>query len=207
VILQEYSPSGPATSGAIFDSAGTVNDVTFYGGNYDFTIYALALDSANPIKNELTFSIVGDKFFKGDATIGVRNLATSFSVGVGDYLAFAGVGPWYPQQPNNAVGSDATYASSSEPQTYPYTFTAIPPTAGPSFTVGAHGDTNATYEIVPNPYEPGAVLWNRCLLHAGRRADSLLSKERFARPDELKLGQRRRTKQLGRSERSDSLAA
>jgi hypothetical protein len=26
VILQEYSPSGPATSGAIFDSAGTVND-------------------------------------------------------------------------------------------------------------------------------------------------------------------------------------
>jgi hypothetical protein len=32
VILQEYSPSGPATSGAIFDSAGTVNDVTFYGG-------------------------------------------------------------------------------------------------------------------------------------------------------------------------------
>jgi hypothetical protein len=45
----------------------------------------------------------------------VQNLAASLSVDAGDYLAFAGVGPWYPQQPNNAVGSDATYASSSEP--------------------------------------------------------------------------------------------
>ena len=47
VILQEYSPSGPTTSGAIFGSAGTVNDVAFYGGgDYDFTVYALALDPA-----------------------------------------------------------------------------------------------------------------------------------------------------------------
>ena len=153
VILQEYSPSGPATSGAIFDSTGTVNDVTFYGGgNYDFTVYALAL--ANTTKNELTFSVVGDETFKGDATTtGVQNLAANFSVGAGDYLAFAGVGPWYPQEPNNAVGSDATYASSSEPQTYPTSFTAIPPTTGQTFTVGAHGDAGATYEIVPDPFE------------------------------------------------------
>ena len=43
VILQEYSPSGPTTSGAIFGSAGTVNEVSFYGGgDYNFTVYALA---------------------------------------------------------------------------------------------------------------------------------------------------------------------
>jgi hypothetical protein len=155
VILQEYSPSGPTTSGAIFGSAGTVNDVTFYGGgNYDFTVYALALDSTNMAKNELTFSVVGDQTFFGDATTtGVQNLAASFSVGAGDYLAFSGIGPYYPQAANDAVGSDATYESSSEPQTYPTSFTAIPPTAGQTFTVGAHGDSSATYQIVPNPFE------------------------------------------------------
>jgi hypothetical protein len=154
VILQEYNPSGPATSGAIFVSAGTVNDVSFYGGGkYDFTVYSLALDSGNEAKNELTFSVVGDQTFTGDATSrGVQNLAANFSVGAGDYLAFAGLGPWYPQAPNNAVGSDATYESSSEPQTYPYSFTAIPPSAGQTFTVGAHGDSNAAYEIVPNSF-------------------------------------------------------
>ena len=65
VILQEYDPSGPATTGAIFGSAGTVNDDTFYGGgNYDFTVYALALDSSNTAKNQQTFTVVGgDKTF------------------------------------------------------------------------------------------------------------------------------------------------
>ena len=155
VILQEYSPSGPATTGAIFGSAGTVNDVSFYGsGNYDFTVYALALNSSSAAKNEQTFSVVGDQTFSGDATIkGVQNLAANFSVGAGDYLAFAGTGPWYPQAPNNAVGSDATYESSSERQTYPTSFTAIAPNAGQTFTVGAHGDSNATYQIVPNPFQ------------------------------------------------------
>jgi hypothetical protein len=155
VILQEYDPSGPATSGAIFGSAGTVNDVSFYGGgNYDFTVYALALDSSSAAKNEQTFTVVGDQTFSGYATTkGAQNLAANFSVGAGDYLAFAGIGPYYPQAPNNAVGSDATYASSSEPPHYPTSFTAIPPTAGETFTVGANGDTKATYDIVPNPFE------------------------------------------------------
>ena len=154
VILQEYSPSGPLTSGAIFGAAGTVNDVSFYGGGkYDFTVYSLALNSSNAAKNEQTFTVVGDQTFSSDATTkGIQNLAANFSVGAGDYLAFAGVGPYYPQGANNAVGSDATYASSSEPKTYPTSFTAIAPAAGQTFTVGAHGDASATYEIVPNPF-------------------------------------------------------
>jgi PEP-CTERM motif len=156
VILQEYSPSGPATTGAIFGSAGTVNDVSFYGnGNYDFTVYALARDSS-PAPNEQKFTVVAAQPFSGDATTkGVQTLATNFSVGAGDYLAFAGVGPWYPQAPNDAAGSDATYASSSEPARYPTSFTAIAPTLNQTqtFTVGAHGDTNAIYEIVPNSFE------------------------------------------------------
>ena len=148
VILQEYSPSGPTTSGAIFGSAGTVNDVTFYGsGNYDFTVYALALVGSNTSQNELTFNVVGDETFTGDATTkGVQNLSANFAVGAGDYLAFAGTGPYYPQEPNDAVGSDATYESSSEPNT----LTAIPPTAGETFTVGTHGDANTTYDIGTN---------------------------------------------------------
>jgi hypothetical protein len=91
VILQEYDPSGPATTGAIFGSAGTVNDVTFYGGgNYDFTVYALALTGSNPAQNELTFNVVGDQTFASDATTkGMQNLAANFPVGAGDYLAFA----------------------------------------------------------------------------------------------------------------------
>ena len=82
----------------------------------------------------------------------MQNLTAGFSVGAGDYLGFAGIGPWYPQAPNNAVGSDATYASSTEPQTFPTSFTAIPPATGQTFTVGAHGDASAAYEIVPNSF-------------------------------------------------------
>ena len=210
VILQEYSPSGPATSGAIFNSTGTVNDVTFYGGgNYDFTVYALAL-AANTTKNELTFSVVGDETFKGDATTtGVQNLAANFSVGAGDYLAFAGVGPWYPQEPNNAVGSDATYASSSEPQTYPTSFTAIPPTTGQTFTVGAHGDAGATYEIVPDPFENQGRSYAIGVTYTpSRRFTAVLPQQRLPWPDELELEQPEQPKQLGQLDRrADGAAA
>ena len=48
------------------------------------------------------------------------------------------------------LGSDATYASSSEPDHFPDNFTAIRPTSNATFTVGAHGDKNASYEVVPN---------------------------------------------------------
>ena len=209
VILQEYSPSGPSTAGAIFGSAGTVNDVSFYGGgNYDFTVYALALDRSNLAKNEQAFTVVGDETFNGDATTrGVQNLAASFSVGAGDYLAFAGIGPWYPQTPNNAVGSDATYESPSEPQTYPTSFTAIAPTAGQTFTVGAHGNSSATYEIVPNPFENQGRSYGIGVSYTSSAAPTAY----YLRSGSLAIGteleQRRRTKQLDRSERRDCLAA
>jgi hypothetical protein len=61
-------------------------------------------------------------------------------------LCFAGIGPFYPHTPNDAVGSDATYESSSEPGS----FTAIPPTAGQTFTVGVNSDADATYGYVPD---------------------------------------------------------
>jgi hypothetical protein len=147
VILQEYNSSGPATSGAIFTSAGTVNDVSFYGGfsgggKYDFTVYALALDSSNAAKNQQTFTVVGDETFSGTvASQGAHTLSADFSVGAEDYLAFSGIGPFYPQQPNDAVGSDATYESS------PNTNTATPPSAGQTFTVGANGGS-ATYNYI-----------------------------------------------------------
>jgi PEP-CTERM motif len=152
VILQEYDPAGPATTGAMFTSAGTVTDVSYYGGftgggKYDFTVYALALDSSNAAQNEQTFTVVGEQPFSGTVSYqGVHNLAADFSVGAGDYLAFAGIGPFYPQTPNDAVGSDATYESSSKPNT----FTAIPPAAGQTFTVGVHGDANANYDYGPD---------------------------------------------------------
>jgi hypothetical protein len=148
VILQEYNPSGPATSGAIFGSAGTVTDVSYYGGfsgggKYDFTVYALQLNSTNAAQNELTFTVVGDETFSGTVPFqGVHNLSAHFSVGAGDYLAFAGIGPFYPQAPNDAVGSDATYETLSTPNT------ATPPTAGQTFTVGVHGDASATYDYI-----------------------------------------------------------
>jgi hypothetical protein len=76
VILQEYSPSGPATTGAIFGSAGTVNDVSFYGsGNYDFTVYALAPDGS-PAPNEQKFTVAAAQPFSGTvASPGVYNLS------------------------------------------------------------------------------------------------------------------------------------
>jgi hypothetical protein len=104
VILQEYSPSGPATTGAIFTSAGTVNDVTYYGGGaYDLNVYTLAPDPS-PGANELAFTVVGDENFTGNATTtGVHTLpvlasSSLASVQAGDYLAFAGIGPYYPQR-------------------------------------------------------------------------------------------------------------
>ena len=154
MILQEYDPSGPATTGSIFGSAGTVNDVSFYGGfsgagKYDFTVYALQLDSSNAALNEQTFTVVNDQNFSGSVSFqGVHELSAlpGFTVGAGDYLAFAGIGPFYPQQPNDAVGSDATYESASKPNT----FTATPRAKGTQFTVGAHGDANATYDYGPD---------------------------------------------------------
>jgi hypothetical protein len=148
VIMREYDRSGPTESGAIFCSAGTVNEVKFYGGgHYDFTVYALSLVSSNAGQNEQIFTVVDEQTFTGGATTeGVHNLSADFGVGAGDFLAFAGIGPYYPQRPNDAKGSDVAYESSSEPNS----FMAIPPTAGETFTVGVHRDLKATYDYNSN---------------------------------------------------------
>ncbi len=84
-------------------------------------------------------------------TKGVHNLSADFAVGAGDFLAFAGIGPYLLR--SEAAGSDATYGSPSRPNKY----SAIPPTAGETFTVGVNGDAQATYEYIP-PQSPGPGL-------------------------------------------------
>lgn len=150
VIMREYLAAGPAASGATFCSAGTVDEVRYYGdGSYDFTVYALSLVGSNPAQKEQTFTVVSEETFTGDATTkGVHNLSADFAVGAGDFLAFAGIGSYLLR--SDAPGSDATYESSSMPNTY----TAIPPTDGQTFTVGVHGDAQATYDYI-NPPSPG----------------------------------------------------
>jgi hypothetical protein len=154
VILQEYSPSGPTTSGAIFPSAGTVNQVTFYGsGKYDFTVFALALVARDATRNEMTFNVIDAQTFSGDAASkGLQTVPAHFSVRAGNYLAFAGIGPFYPQTPNDAPGSDVVYASASEPDQFPSNFTGVRPVVGQTFTVGAHGEKTATYQIAPDTF-------------------------------------------------------
>ena len=43
VILGEYSPAGPLAASPTALPTGVVQDVKFYGQNYDFTLYALSL--------------------------------------------------------------------------------------------------------------------------------------------------------------------
>ena len=145
VIMREYLAAGPAAAGATFCSAGTVNTVKYYGdGSYDFTVYALSLVGSNPAQKEQTFTVVSEQTFTGDATVkGVHNLSADIAVGAGDFLAFAGIGPYLLQ--SDARGSDATYGSPSLPNS----FDAIPPTAGETFTVGVQGDKQAPYNYIP----------------------------------------------------------
>jgi hypothetical protein len=151
--MREYFATGPGASGATFCSAGTVNAVNYYGnGSYDFTVYALSLVGSNPAQKEQTFTVVSEQTFTGDATTkGVHKLSADFAVGAGDFLAFAGIGPYLLR--SEAAGFDATYGSPSLPNTY----VAIPPTAGETFTVGVHGDAQATYDYIP-PQSPGPGL-------------------------------------------------
>jgi hypothetical protein len=69
---------------------------------------------------------------------------TGFMVNGGDLLAFAGVGPYYPQQPNDVPHSDATYYN---PAQY-----SPPGGLGSVFTVGDNGDTNATYQYIGDDF-------------------------------------------------------
>jgi hypothetical protein len=147
VILGEYSPAGPLATSSVTLPTGLVEDVSFYGGNYDFTLYALSLVGAGPNPNEQTFQVVASESFAGSAPVGIQTLAVSgFSVTAGDMLAFAGVGPYYSQNPDDALNSAATYEDWSNPGSYVATAPGGP---GTQFSVGAFGDPNApTYEYI-----------------------------------------------------------
>jgi IPT/TIG domain len=149
VILGEYSSAGPLAtpSSATTLPNGTVQDVKFYGQNYDFTLYALSRVWVGPAANGQTFRVVTSQHFQGVAsTPQVYTLPVSgFLVSAGDFLAFSGFGPFYPQNPNDALNSDATYEDSSAPGS----FAASPPGGpGTEFTVGLNPDPGANYEYI-----------------------------------------------------------
>ena len=154
VILGEYSSAGPlaTASSATTLPNGTVQDVKFYGQDYDFTLYALSPVAGGPNANEQTFQVAASQSFCGIACApGIQILPVSgFSVNAGELLAFSGRGPFYPQNPNDALNSDATYEDSSAAGS----FAATPPgvVVGTTFTVGVHGDSSTTYDYISNSY-------------------------------------------------------
>jgi hypothetical protein len=127
--------------------------VKFYGQNYDFTLYALSHVSHCSNTNEQTFRVVAAQHFSGTSlTPGTITLAvTNFCVKAGDFLAFAGIGPYYPQQPNDSPDTDATYEDSSQPVGYDND-TATPPVLGEKFTVGINRDSSATYDYIADNF-------------------------------------------------------
>jgi len=152
VILGEYNSAGPSATSSVTLPTGTVQDVDFYGDNYNFTLYALSLVGSNPGANEQTFQVVASETFSGSLATGDHTLAVSpgFNVTAGDLLAFAGIGPYYPQVPNDAANSDATY----EDPIPGGDFIATPPGgAGTQFTVGANPDPGATYQYVSDVFQ------------------------------------------------------
>jgi streptogramin lyase len=149
VILGEYSPAGPLAASPTALPTGVVQDVKFYGQNYDFTLYALSLVTNGPNASEETFRIVASQSFSGtSASPGIQTLPVSnFCANAGELLAFGGIGPWYPQNPDDAINSDATYEDASVPAS----FIATPPAGlGTVFTAGVNPDPNATYEYIPD---------------------------------------------------------
>lgn len=164
VILGEYSPAGPLPNSSVTLPAGAVQDVQFYGDYYDFTLYALSLVSTSAT-GEQTFVITASQHFgPATAATGAQLLhISSFTVSAGELLAFAGIGPYYPQSPNDALNSDATYEDSTNPDS----FIATPPVGvGTTFSVGQNPDPNATYEYISDyfgnqgrTYAIGVDIW------------------------------------------------
>jgi hypothetical protein len=152
VILGEYNPASPLATSSVTLPAGSVQDVKFYGGNYNFTLYALSYAGVGNNANEQKFQVVASENFSGSATNGIQSLPVSgFAVNAGDLLAFAGIGPYYTSStPPDATNSDATYEDSSNPGF----FIATPPAGqGTIFTVGLQPDPAATYEYIPDVFQ------------------------------------------------------
>lgn len=152
VILGEYSPPGPLATASPTTTlpSGTVQDVQFYGQNYNFTLYALSYVTNNPYANEQIFQVVASETFSNNAvaTPGTNLLmVTNFVVTAGDLLAFCGQGPYYPQfVTNDTFNSDATYQN-------PFASSqATPPILGQVFSVGTDADTNATYGYITDAF-------------------------------------------------------
>jgi hypothetical protein len=155
VILGEYSPGGPLATSSANDTlpTGQVQDVRFYGQNYNFTLYALSLVASGPLANEQTFRVVASESFSGfPASAGVQTLSVSgFSVTSGDLLAFAGIGPFYSTFTTlDGVNSDATYEDSSAPGSF---FATAPGGPGTQFTVGLNSDLTTTYQYIPDDFQ------------------------------------------------------
>jgi hypothetical protein len=154
VILGEYVPLGPASeSPIIFPAAGKVTAVDFYGEDYDFTLYALRHVGEGIHADTQMFEVVAAHHFSGRVSqarvvsLGISN----FKVQEGDFLAFAGIGPWYPQWVgDDALYSDATYENSSSPDSYVATAPGGP---GTVFSVGTHADRQAKYDYISNYYD------------------------------------------------------
>ena len=147
VILGKYRTRSPlGTSLKTFPTAGKVVSVKFFGSEYHFTFYALSLVRSE--NNEQTFRVDASESFSGFASRGIQILtASNFFVKSGDLLAFSGIGPYYPQNPNDAVDSDATYEDASNPNS----FIAAPPSGvvGSQFTVGGTNPSpNANYKYI-----------------------------------------------------------
>jgi sugar lactone lactonase YvrE len=153
VILGEYSPTSPlaAASPGTTLTSGVVQDVQFYGQNYNFTLYALSLVANGPKTNEQTFRVVASEYFFGSTTNPTAQSlpASGFVVHAGDLLAFAGIGPYCATNANDALNSDATY----EDSTFPGFLTATPPGgSGAVIIVGLNGDAGANYEYIPDTF-------------------------------------------------------
>jgi hypothetical protein len=154
VIMGEYSADGPLSDTVQPLPRGDVQDVKFYGQDYDFTLYALHRVSTGPNADEQTFKVAAAEHFSGyNSAPGAITLAVSnFQVRHGDFLAFSGIGPWYPQQPNDALNTDATYEDAIQPDPVNDNDTATPPVPDEVFTVGVNRDAAATYGYIADNF-------------------------------------------------------
>jgi hypothetical protein len=167
VIMGEYSSAGPSETTVQPLPTGDVTRVSFYGQNYDFTLYALSRLANRSDSGEQTFKVVAAEHFSGtSASAGPIMLdVASFHVQCGDFLAFAGVGPYYPQNPDDGFFTDATYENSNQPIGYDND-TATAPSLGEVFSVGKNRETGTTYDYIDDNfgdqgrmYSIGVYVW------------------------------------------------